>query len=365
MSSYLPENAWSLDLSTKPDFDQAVGRIYAWYTGAVIDRVPVRFFAHNSFKEHRAGARSWETLKDRWFDHQYIVDEFIDDLDRQSFLGETFPFYFPNLGPNVYAAYYGSRLEYGEDTSWAEPIIKNWGDVEKIEFCKNEEYQKILELTHYALERCPGKFMVGYTDLHPGMDCLAAWRDTQELLIDLYDEPDEVKRAAVKAGTDFHQIFHDYDNLLKAHKQLSVTWMGIPSFGTMHIPSCDFSAMISPDQFIEFCLPGILAEMKGMTHNIFHMDGRGVARHLDTLLQIKELDAIQWVQGVNEDKDIAQWIPMIKKIQNHGKSIVLGIERHEIALLMNELKPEGILLCVPANSKDEQEYILKQVSTWS
>ncbi len=36
--------------------------------------------------------------------------------------------------------------------------------------------------------------------------------------------------------------------------------MGIPSFGKLHIPSCDFAAMISPKHFEEFCYQPILKE---------------------------------------------------------------------------------------------------------
>ena len=35
--------AWHLELETKPDFDRAMERVYAWYQQVVIDRPPVRF----------------------------------------------------------------------------------------------------------------------------------------------------------------------------------------------------------------------------------------------------------------------------------------------------------------------------------
>ena len=122
-------------------------------------------------------------------------------------------------------------------------------------------------------------------------------------------------------------MYDHFDDMLKSKKQLSVSWMVIPSFGKMHIPSCDFSAMISNQQFIDFCLPILEEEVKPMTHNIFHLDGKGVARHLDIILSIPEIQAIQWVQGVGDDKHILQWIPLIKKIREVGKSVVADLER--------------------------------------
>ena len=113
--------------------------------------------------------------------------------------------------------------------------------------------------------------MVGYTDLHPGVDCVAAWRDPQQLCFDMIENPDKVKELIEIAIKDFQQIYDHFDGMLKAKKQLSTSWMGIPSFGKMHIPSCDFSALISPDFFTEFCLPVLQTEVNLMTHNIFHV----------------------------------------------------------------------------------------------
>ena len=141
-------------------------------------------------------------------------------------------------------------------------------------------------MTKLALEKCRGKFMVGYTDLHHGMDCVAAWRDPQQLCLDLLLNPDEVKKLTYLANQHFQELFDYYDEILKKQDQLSVTWMGIPSFGKMHIPSCDFGAMISPELFNDFCLPVIQDEVKPMTHNVFHLDGKGVAKHIDHILAL-------------------------------------------------------------------------------
>ena len=62
--------------------------------------------------------------------------------------------------------------------------------------------------------------------------------------------------------------------------------MEIPSFGKMHIPSCDFASMIATRHFREFSLPQLQVELRGMDHNVYHVDGKGVARHLDVVLSL-------------------------------------------------------------------------------
>ncbi len=357
---------WNLELDSKPDFEKAMQRVDAWYQGEIIDRPPVRFSSHNAeFNTIGQEEPKWNSLEERWFDIEYQVESYIRSLEGKTLLGETFPVFWPNLGPNIFAAFYGLPLVFGEVTSWAESILKDYAQIDQLKLNRDCAYfQTIEKLTEYALERCPGKFMVGYTDFHPGVDCVAAWRGIANLCYDLYERPADLKKAIRFALNDFQEVYDHFDNLLKAKQQLSVSWMNIPSFGKMHIPSCDFAAMISNEHFKEFCLPVLIEEVKTMTHNIFHLDGKGVARHLDLILQVPEIDAIQWVQGLGNDKPIMQWIPLIKKIQAAGKSVVVELEIFELEDLIDALEPQGLLLCLDSKDEQEQEQILKRLEKW-
>ena len=201
-------------------------------------------------------------------------------------------------------------------------------------------------------------------DLHPGIDWLAALRGSQQLCLDLFDNPDEVQTALAAGVPDFLRFYAHFDRMLKAQRQLSVAWMGIPSFGAMHIPSCDFATMISPAQFRKFVFPILWAECAAMTHNVFHVDGKGVARHLDAILELPNVQAIQWVQGVGNDKPILQWIPLIQRIQAAGKSVVVDLEPAELEPLIDALRPEGLYLCLPAVDEDEELALLARIMRW-
>jgi hypothetical protein len=357
--------SWNIGLNCKPDFEKSMQRIYAWYEQQIIDRPPIRFSAHNA--EYAVSPhlkKTWPSLKERWFDSEYQVELFIDSIKGKKFYAETFPVFWPNLGPEVYTAFHGSELEYMEVTSYSVPFIKNPEDIDRIRFDKNNPYfRKIEEMTLLALEKCEGRFLVGYTDLHPGMDCVAAWTDPQELCIDLLVNPDMVRKLIRLANQHFQEVFDYFDNLLKSHNQLSVTWMGIPSYGKMHIPSSDFSAMISTELYLEFVHPVTVAEVKPMTHNVYHADGKGVARHIDHILQIQEINAIQWVQGMGYDSPIMQWVPLIKKIQAAGKSLVLDIQVNELEDFIDAVDPEGIYLCISAGENIQPD-IIKRIEKW-
>jgi hypothetical protein len=292
------------------------------------------------------------------------VDYFLESIRGRRFYGETFPIFWPNLGPNVYAAFHGADLEYGEVTSWIRHCIHEWDDIQLLKFSHDNEYFRgIEELTRVALAKSAGRFMVGYTDLHGSLDCVADWRDPQQLCLDLVDNPRKVHEVLALANENFLPVFDHYDATLKAHGQLSVTWMGIPSRGKMHIPSSDFTALTSTETFCEFYLPTLLNEVRHTTHNIFHVDGKGMLRHLDLILSIPQIQAIQWVQGVGDDLSIGQWLPVIKKIQAAGKGVVVDIQLSELEAFIAAMKPDGLYLCIAAEEQ-EQPDIIRRLEKW-
>jgi hypothetical protein len=355
-----------MELQGKPDFEQAMRRIDAWFAHEMIDRPPVRFAEHNAdfAAAHKLGGRAWPDLRARWFDAEFQVEFFMESIRGRTFYGETFPVYWPNLGPNVYAAFHGAELDYGEVTSWIRHCVQERTDVKRLKFSRDNGYfQKIEELTSVALQRCAGKFMVGYTDLHGSLDCAADWRDPQQLCLDLADCPELVHDLVNLANQSFLPLFDHYDEVLKAQGQMSVTWMGIPARGKMHIPSCDFTSMVSTQVFDEFYLPSLLAEVRHMTRNIFHVDGKGMLRHLDRILAIPEIQAIQWVHGVGNDAPILQWLPVIKRIQAAGKGVIVDLQLEELEPFIAATEPEGLYLCLSAPESSQRD-ILKRLERW-
>ena len=358
--NYIP-----VELEGKPDFDRCMERINAWYECEIIDRAPVRFSAHNAeYGEIHGLDIKHKSYRDEWFDVEFQVNRFLRSIKGAKFYAETFPVFWPNLGPELYSAFYGGDMEYKAVTSYYKAIIKDWPDIDRIELkMDNPFWLKLEELTNHALECCNGNYLVGYTDLHPGLDCAAAWRDPQQFCMDLLLHPEESKKLLELATRDFVKIYDYWDKKLKDHGQLSVTWMGIPSYGRMHIPGADFASLISPEQYEEFGFSILQKEVKTMTHNIFHMDGIGVAKNLDFFLQVPEINAIQWVQGVGDDEPIMQWMPLIRKIQSAGKGLVIDLKVSELESFMDALRPKGIFLCISAEEAIQPE-ILKKIEKW-
>lgn len=366
MSSSTVTPWWGMEIESMPHFERSMQRIYAWYQKEIIDRPPVRFMTLEYTPSVTDKPYPSGDYEQKWFDAEFRVQAFIESLEGKVFLAETFPYFYPFIGVDAYAAFYGADLIFDEKTSWSTPCVKDWEDASRLKFewDRNRYFRAVDELTRCALEHCDGKYLVGYTSLHPGVDCAAAWRGFGELCLDIYDHPEEVKNLVDLALRDFEDIFNHYDKMLKEKNQPSISWMCVPSFTSMHIPGCDFAAFVSPADFEKFCLPAIQREVCVADQNIFHVDGVGVANHIDQLLEIPEIDAFQWAQGMGDNRSILKWIPLIKKIQAR-KPLIVDVPLDELERFMGEVEPEGLLLWVRVEDDDEGWQALKRIDKWA
>lgn len=355
-------------LTVKPDFERCLERIEAWFHHAVLDRPPVRFHLHNAQFVAEEGHRPrnrWPSLEARWLDAEYQVESFEREIAHKPFPAETFPVFVPNLGPSVYSAFYAGRLEFAENTSWFEPVITDLADFSGLrqDPRTNPYFQKIEEMTRLALERSNGRYWVGYTDLHPGLDCAAAWLGVDALFLTMMTEPEKLEPVLKLSSRDFRAIFEHFDSLLREAGHPSGTWINIPCRGRFHIPSCDTSSMISPEFFRQFGLPPIRMEMPGIDRAVFHMDGKGVAQHLDIILEQPNIQAIQWVQGVGTDEPILQWIPLLRRILSAGKSVHVNLKLNELDDFIEQMPREGVFLCLSTPQGAEQD-VLRRIERW-
>jgi hypothetical protein len=123
--------------------------------------------------------------------------------------------------------------------------------------------------------------------------------------------------------------------------------------------------MISKEMFDEIFLPGIAEECRFLEASLYHLDGPGALRHLDSLLEIKELNAIQWVPGAGHGR-ASDWMHVYKKCQAAGKGLQIGLDVDELDLFMENLRPEGLWLGIGGiQDRAHGDAVLKQLSRWT
>ena len=349
----------------KPDFDECIARIYAWYEQRIIDRVPVRFHHHNiEYERRRTVEGSWRSPEERWLDVDFQVSTFLESLEGNELLGETFPVFWPNLSAVVYNLFLGQDAVFDDVTAWTHPCVDDLGGLPELRVDRDtRSFRTVEALTGRALELAEGRFMVGYTDMYAGIDCAAGLRGAERMCLDFVMDPAGIRRLIDRAYAGHPDVYGHFDRILKKHGQLSVTWMNLPSFETFNVLACDFAVNVSPEHFDEFCMPILGREAGLFTHNVFHVDGPGVARNIDSILSLPNLAGVQWTQGYGRDKPIMQWVPLVEKVQAAGKSVVVDLELDELDEFMAKVAPEGIMLWIPAEPKVQQD-VLGKVEKW-
>jgi len=354
----------------KKDFEEVFARYEAWWNCEVLDRPLVSFTYAKPEADRVPGPppKTYDSHRERWLDIEYRADCTAAHMANAVFAADALPTSWPNLGPEIFSAFYGCPMEFGESTSWSEPILKDWSEesLNALQLDWDHFYlRKILEFTDLLIERGRGKFMVGYTDIHPGADAVAAFRDPQMLCLDMIEHPQEVKRLVDRVTKDFFKVYDLFHERLQAAGMPSTTWLSATGNGKYHVPSNDFSCMISDAMFEEIFLPGIIEECAFMDRCIYHLDGPQALRYLDTLLAIPEIHAIQWVPGSGQSH-WSQWIHVYQRIQEAGKAFVVYLPAQDLAHLFEVLKPEGAWLSLHGvNSQEEGEQVLRQVASWS
>lgn len=258
-----------------------------------------------------------------FYDASVSADEIVDRMDFElsamRYLGDAFPTTIPNFGPGVVAAFMGCRLENGDSTVWFAP--EKEPPIEELTFRFDPEapwFKRICDIYRACLRKWEGKVLVGMTDIGGNLDILASFRTTQNLLMDLYDTPEEVKRLTWEAHEAWWQYFEAFNAILQPVNPGYSAWVPIYSEVPYYILQCDFAYMISPDMFDEFVKPELAKTCRRLGHAFYHLDGVGQLAHLDSLLNIPELAGIQWVMGDGQP-DARHWIDVYRKVRGSGK----------------------------------------------
>ncbi len=336
----------------------------AWWEGEFLDRPTIQVTAPKD-NPKPIPAKHHASLRKRWMDACYVVECAAIHCANTFWGGEILPYFWPNLGPDVQAACMGAELEFGEDTSWSKPMIQDLDCLPDLEIDPHNPYtHTLLEMTRLSLEMGQGKFLTGHTDLHPDADLLAALRGPEQLCIDLATRPEKVRELVERVKSSFMTLYDmQRDLMLSAGQTLTTSWLPLFTEGRYYIPSNDFSCMISKRDFREFFLPQIIEQTEWLDRSIYHLDGPDALRHLDSLLEIKTLDAIQYVWGAGKGH-ATDWIPTFQRIQDAGKNQWIPVEPGELETMMAALKPKGIMLSTWASNTKEAEALIQKVSQW-
>lgn len=288
-----------------------------------------------------------------------LIDHYHERLEARHFYGDAFPRWWPNLGPGIVAAFLGANVECAPTTVWFSP-----GDEIPIEDLipehdpSNVWWRRTQDLTQAAVERWGSQVAVGHTDLGGTLDILASLRKSEQLLLDLYDAPNEVEALARLITRLWQGCYNELDTIIRSRCRGTSGWAPIWSPGRCYMLQCDFSYMISPEMFERFVLPDLEACCHALDHAFYHLDGKGEIPHLDMLLSLEGLHGIQWIPGDGAPPPEA-WLPLLRRVRDGGKLCQLYVSPEGARTIVRELGGQGFALYVqhPMDSEKAEAFL--------
>ena len=296
-----------------------------------------------------------------WTDPEYVVGRWEEYFNSTYFLGDAFPYIFVNLGPTIASAYLGCPLVLQNDTTWQKPIIENAEELLNLQFDpKNEWWQKTLAIISYACQRSQGEYIVSFTDLGGISDILSHLCGPDKLCLYLLEYPEIVRRSLEWVADLWFELYEEQYEIIKNYQDGTCGWLNVWAPGKSYPLQEDFSCMISERMFRDFLLPHIKRQTNFLDFSIYHLDGPGAIQHLDALLELPRLHAIQWVPGAGAPP-MPEWLPLLRRIQEAGKGLVLDVPPQDVEALFRELDWRGLCVRTWCGSKEEGERLLDMV----
>ncbi len=292
-----------------------------------------------------------------------VLDFVQKRLDATHFFGDAFPKWWVNFGPGIMAGFLGARVEHQTGTTWFHHLgVESLAAIQPAYDSDNAWWQRVLAVTHGALDRWGDKIAVGLTDIGGNLDILASLRGTENLLMDVIDAPDEVDRLT-RAMTDLWlRYFDELDTITRPAGRGIANWGPCWAPGRGYMLQCDFSYMISPDMCERFVLPDLTACCNAMDYAFYHMDGKGQIRHLEHLLSIENLRGIQWQPGAGQPL-ADSWLDLLRRIRDGGKLCQVYVTPEGALTITRELGGKGFLFYIVSDDSDEPTLTPEQINT--
>jgi len=354
----------------KEDWDQARQRLEAWWHGEVIGRVALAVTARRDRPlASPAPVPAPDQLVQRWLDAEYRLAVFERTAATTYYGGEAFCYFDPHLGPGSLALYLGCEPVFSESTVWYRPGSVQPPRPELLRYDPDNRWWKAqVDLVRAGVERGRGRFLTAMPDLIENLDTIASLRGTEQLLCDLHDRPAWVHACQRRV---LELYFEHFDRLYEMVADpaggncFSAFQIWAP--GRMAKLQCDFSAMIGPAAFEQFVLPYLAEQCRRLDFTVYHLDGPAAVRHLDLLLQIPELDAIQWTPGAGQPSTGSpMWFDLYRRVRAAGKGLLLlGVAASDVPALVGEFGPAGLLIATSLESETEARDLLRRAETWT
>lgn len=299
------------------------------------------------------------SMHQRWFDPQWRAEQLYHDMATGSLLADIIPVANTQLGPGSMAAILGAKLEAREDTIWIRQN-ENWDGQLKLD-PENSWWKLHLDLLKACKAKADGQYYIGCPDIMEGLDVLAGLRGNDNVLMDMLMDPDGLEEQVHKVNEIYFEVFDQIYDIIREGEEMAFCYFSIWAPGKCSKFQSDISVMISEEDFRRFVKPYLREQCQKIPYSLYHLDGVDAIRHLDAILEIPELKAVQWTPGYGQPQGgDACWFDLYKRVKAAGKSVIpCWVKLDELEPLLDEVGPEGMNIELDIQSESEMEIALK------
>jgi hypothetical protein len=322
------------------DFPRIAQRFEAWWQGELLDR-PI-FLASANPNPARPITRRMELLDDleAWYAAK------LADLRQLHRVGDLLPSIRADLGPVLLGSLLGGARVFAADTAWTERFINDdWSNVDWALRADNPWWQRMVALTERVAADAAGRYLVMSPGLGGTGEALLNLRGATELSLDVADRPETIRAAVDAIFPVWRAAFTELYRIAARHNAGLIHWLNLWSDRPYLLAECDFATMIGKRAFETLFLPDIARQAAAAGRAVFHLDGPGATRHIGALLTTPEIQAIQYSPGAGTPSALA-WVPMFRRIQAAGRSLLVICPADEVLALCDALRPEGLAVWV-------------------
>ena len=335
-------------------------RISEWWEGKNEERACVAFSLQRKEVSSDGIINTYWSSPEVEPDFEVVVEEMIQRTKSFKYFGEAIPT-LPHLWgergtPMTLAAYLGGRVRFGPDTVWIESIIEEWDRFQIRLDEENKWFRRSLKFFEIAIGKSKGEYLPQLPDFGDFLTIFSLLRGVERLLLDLTEHKEEILEGRERF-LQLWVMYHERFWRLYSSKFPGDLWWLVWAPGKTYACQCDFSTMISPSMFQEFVVPEIESLGKYLDYIIWHLDGPEEIKHLDILLELPQIRAVQWVPGAGKPPSASpKWLPILKRIKQKGKRLwVTANNEKEVETLIRELSPEGLFISGGFTGEGEEE----------
>lgn len=344
-----------MGIEFKPNLDEVLKRYSAFWSKDLLDHPPIRI----RYPLDCETGEKWMIAAQGHESHYRYWEEI---LRHRAQLGDDeIPTATVDLAPGLMPGIMGSEVIFELATSWGSHILKNLDNLDKLptiisspdNYWFNDLRNRILVFEKLAAGKCA----VGVAMLTGAEDIAAALRGVSEFALDIALEPELSCQLLERCTEAFIEVSQAQMDWITPFYGGYCDNYGIWTPGRSGYFADDFSILVSPQMYNELFLPFDARMASSFACPWLHSHS-GQARLIPEFLKIPGLIGIQVVNDYPAGPKLTEIVEQLKMIQKNHCLLLRKYPIEELAQVLPELSPAGLLIDTQCDSFEDAQQVL-------